>query len=125
MSESKRRDRTDAQARTLAEGDVVRFRTDSDGQHSAVGRVSSAGNCSIRVLPVPSGPLGRSPQAVHQRLAAFRLGGEVMSADFPMVAFNVPAGADFAGIKTLLDQGQDDGWWHYEVGCGTDEWWSA
>lgn len=109
----------------VAEGDVVQFQTDSDGLHWAVGRVSSAGNCTVRVVPVPSGLLGRSPQAVHQRLAVFNLGGEVMSKDFPMVAFNVPAGADFAGIKALLKQGQDAGWWHYEVGCGTDEWWSA
>ncbi|MFB6516997.1 DUF4265 domain-containing protein [Streptomyces sp. NPDC056401] len=109
----------------VAEGDVVRFQTDSDGLHWAVGRVSSAGNCTVRVVPIPSGPLARSPQAVHQRLAAFDLGGEVMSADFPMVAFNVPANADFAGIKALLHQGQDEGWWHYEVGCGTDEWRNA
>ncbi|GAA3505583.1 hypothetical protein GCM10019016_126960 [Streptomyces prasinosporus] len=55
----------------------------------------------------------------------FELGGEVFSEDFPMVAFTAPAGADFAGIKTLLAQGQTEGWWHYEVGCGTDEWWNA
>ncbi|GAA2266088.1 hypothetical protein GCM10010232_68020 [Streptomyces amakusaensis] len=109
----------------VAEGDVVRYRTDSDGLHWAVGRVSSAGNCTIRVVPVPTGPLGRSPQAVHQRLSAFGLGGEVFSDDFPMVAFNVPAGADFTGIKTLLNRGQDEEWWHYEVGCGTDAWWNA
>ncbi|MCT9007088.1 DUF4265 domain-containing protein [Streptomyces rhizosphaerihabitans] len=52
----------------LAEGDVVRFQTHSDGLHWAVGRVSSADICTIRVVPIPSGPLGRSPQAVHQRL---------------------------------------------------------
>ncbi|MFE2475274.1 DUF4265 domain-containing protein [Streptomyces sp. NPDC059389] len=91
----------------------------------AVGRVSSSGNCTIRVVPVPTGSLGRSPQAVHQRLSVFELGGEVLSDDFPMVAFTAPAGADFAGIKTLLAQGQTEGWWHYEVGCGTDEWWNA
>ncbi|MFF3653307.1 hypothetical protein ACFYXV_32310 [Streptomyces sp. NPDC002181] len=38
---------------------------------------------------------------------------------------NCTAGADFAGIKTLLAQGQTAGWWHYEVGCGTDAWWNA
>jgi hypothetical protein len=47
----------------------------------------------------------------------------VFSEDFPMVAFTAPGGADFAGIKALLNQGQEEGWWHYEVGCGTDEWW--
>ncbi|MFE4425366.1 DUF4265 domain-containing protein [Streptomyces sp. NPDC056817] len=108
----------------VAEGDVVRFQTDSDGLHWAVGRVSSAGNCTIRVVPIPSGPLGRSPHAVHQRLSAFDLGGEVFSEAFPMVAFTAPAGADFAGIKALLNQGQEEGW-HYEVGCGTEKWWNT
>ncbi|MFG2616938.1 DUF4265 domain-containing protein [Streptomyces sp. NPDC048507] len=109
----------------VAEGDVVEYQTDADGLHWAVGRVSASGNCTIRVVPVPTGPLGRSPQAVRQRLSVFELGGEVFSEDFPMVAFTALAGADFAGIKALLAEGQTEGWWHYEVGCGTDEWWSA
>ncbi len=67
----------------VAEGDVVRFRTDSDGRHWAVERLSSSGNCTIRVIAVPTGPLGRSPEAVHQRLPGFKLGGEVYSEDFP------------------------------------------
>ncbi|ANW22327.1 DUF4265 domain-containing protein [Streptomyces clavuligerus] len=109
----------------VAEGDVVRYRTDSDGHHWAVGRTSSSGNCTIRVVPVPTGPLGSSAQPVRQRLSVFGLRGEVFSEDFPMVAFTVPAGADFAGIKALLAEGRAQGWWHYEVGCGTDEWWAA
>ncbi|MEU2156019.1 DUF4265 domain-containing protein [Streptomyces sp. NPDC019396] len=106
----------------VAEGDVIRFRTDADGLHWAAERVSTSGNCTIRVVPVPSGPLGRSPRAVQQRFAQFGLGGEVFSEDFPMVALNAPAGADFTGIKAVLDHGQEDGWWHYELGCVTDEW---
>lgn len=47
----------------VAEGDVVRFETDADGLHWAVGRVSASGDCTVRVVPIPSGPLGRSPQA--------------------------------------------------------------
>ncbi|MEV6505099.1 DUF4265 domain-containing protein [Streptomyces sp. NPDC051642] len=109
----------------VAQGDVVRFQTDAEGRHWSVERVSSAGNSTIRVVPVPSGPLGRSPQEIHRRLADFRLGGEVFSADFPMVAFNVPADTDFAALKELLVRGQEDGWWHFEVGCGTDEFWNA
>ncbi|MFJ8826176.1 DUF4265 domain-containing protein [Streptomyces sp. NPDC102467] len=109
----------------VAEGDVVRYQTDDDGLHWAVGRVSTAGNCTIRVVPIPTGPLGRSPQAVHQRLSAFGLGGEVFSEDFPLVAFTAPAGADFAGIKALLAQGEEEGWWHYEVGCSTEQWRNA
>ncbi|MCM2420213.1 DUF4265 domain-containing protein [Streptomyces sp. RKAG293] len=109
----------------VAEGDVVRFQTDSNGIHWAVGRVSASGNCTIRIVPVPAGPLGCSPQAVHQRIAVFGLGGEVFSEEFPMVAFTAPADADFAAIKALLIQGEEQGWWHHEVGCGTDEWWNA
>ncbi|MFC8918361.1 DUF4265 domain-containing protein [Streptomyces sp. NPDC057116] len=109
----------------VAEGDVVRFRTDSDGLHWAVGRISPSGNCAIRVVPVPTGPLGGSARAVHQRLSAYGLGGEVFGEDFPMVAFHVPADADFPGIKALLARGRTEGWWHYEVGCGTAEWWDA
>ncbi|WP_399431252.1 hypothetical protein [Streptomyces sp. WAC05374] len=40
-------------------------------------------------------------------------------------AFHVPADADFPGIKALLARGRTEGWWHYEVGCGTAEWWGA
>ncbi|MFD6277141.1 DUF4265 domain-containing protein [Streptomyces sp. NPDC060209] len=109
----------------VAEGDVVRFATDSEGLHWAVERVSASGNCTVRVVPVPTGPLGRSPQAVHRRFSAFGLGGEVFSEEFPMVAFTVPAGADFPGIKALLARGKAEGWWHYEVGCANDEWWNA
>ncbi|MFE7723733.1 DUF4265 domain-containing protein [Nocardia rhizosphaerihabitans] len=109
----------------VAEGDVVCYRTDADGLHWALERVSSSGNCTIRVVPIPSGPFGRDAHAVHQRLAVFGLGGEVFSDAFPMVAFTVPADADLAGVKALLRQGQSDGWWHFEVGCGTSEWWDA
>ncbi|MFI5714182.1 DUF4265 domain-containing protein [Kribbella sp. NPDC051620] len=109
----------------VAEGDVVRFRTDADGIHWSMGRVSAFGNCTVRVLAIPTGPLGRDPKAVHERLAAFGLGGEIFSDEFPLVAFTVPSDADFAAIKALLAQGEDEGWWHYEVGSATDEWWSA
>ncbi|MGW6389554.1 DUF4265 domain-containing protein [Streptomyces sp. NPDC055103] len=109
----------------VSEGDTVRFQTDPDGLHWGIGRVSASGNCAIRVVAIPSGPLGHSPLAVHQRLSPFGLGGEVFSEDFPMVAFSVPADADFAGIKALLTRGQEEGWWHYEVGCATEAWWNA
>ncbi|MFD1538199.1 DUF4265 domain-containing protein [Nonomuraea guangzhouensis] len=51
--------------------DVVGFTTDDDGLHWACGRVEASGNCTVRVLPVPDGPLGRSAQAVHEQLAPF------------------------------------------------------
>jgi hypothetical protein len=106
----------------IAQGDVVRFRTDDDGVHWAVQRVEASGRCTIRVLPVPDGPLGRSARAVHERLAPFGIGGESFSADFPLVALDVPPDADIAGIKTLLRTGESQGWWHFEEACVTDAW---
>lgn len=109
----------------VAEGEVVRFITDPEGMHWAVERVEASGNCTVRVVPVPAGPLGPSAQAVHEKLTPFGLSGEVFSQDFPLVALTVPADADFARIKALLAQGQEEGWWHYEVSCLTDAWMAA
>ncbi|MER5307696.1 DUF4265 domain-containing protein [Streptomyces sp. NPDC002773] len=109
----------------VAEGEVVRFATDTDGLHWAKERVEASDNCTIRVLPVASGPLGRSARAVHERLSPFGLGGEVYSDTFPLVALTVPGDADLAGIKALLVRGEEDGWWHYEVPCATDAWHDA
>ncbi|MDX2403839.1 DUF4265 domain-containing protein [Streptomyces microflavus] len=109
----------------VAEGETVRFRTDADGVHWSTGRVADSGNCTVRVLSVPDGPLGRDAHAVHERFAPFGLGGEVFSADFPLVALTVPGGADLRGIKALLARGRDEGWWHFEVSCATDAWRAA
>jgi hypothetical protein len=109
----------------VAEGEVVRFSTDAEGLHWAVERVEASGNCTVRVLPVPAGPLGPSARAVHEKFAPFGLGGEVFSQDLPLVALTVPADADFARVKALLAQGEEEGWWHYEVSCVTDAWVAA
>ncbi|MFD4020554.1 DUF4265 domain-containing protein [Streptomyces sindenensis] len=109
----------------VAEGETVRFRTDGDGVHWAGERVADSGNCTVRVLPVPDGPLGHDVRAVHERLAGFGLTGEVFSADFPLVALTVPGGADLRGVKALLTRGREEGWWHFEVSCVTDAWRSA
>jgi hypothetical protein len=109
----------------IAQGDVVRFQADEAGVFWATGRVQSSGHCVVRVLPVPSGPLGRNASAVHAAFARFGLGGEVFSAELPFVAFDVPADADFGGIQQVLADGESQGWWHFEVGSGTDRWWSS
>ena len=49
----------------------------------------------------------------------------MFSDGFPMVAFDVPASTDFSALKALLARGQEDGWWHFEVGSGTEEFWNA
>ncbi len=89
----------------VAEGEIVRFVTDADGLHWSKERVEASGNCTIRVLPVPSGPLGRSARAVHERLSPFGLGGEVFSEEFPLVAFTV-----LSRCGSLWDQGNAQPW---------------
>ncbi|WP_245620415.1 DUF4265 domain-containing protein [Cryptosporangium arvum] len=79
----------------------------------------------IRGLPVPSGPLGPDPSAAHAKFAHFGSGGEVFSAQLPLVAFDVPADARFREIKQVLTDGVSGGWWHFEEGCATDPWWNA
>nr|WP_211275625.1 DUF4265 domain-containing protein [Actinoplanes rectilineatus] len=109
----------------IAQGDVVRFQMNQNGMRWATGRVEASGHCVIPVLPVPSGPLGRSASAVHAAFARFGLGGEVFSAELPLVAFDVSADADFGEIQQVLAVGKSQGWWHFEVGCGTDRWWNS
>lgn len=109
----------------LAEGTVVRFVTDTDGLHWATGQVAASENCTVRILADPSGPLGSSPRAVHERLAPFGLGGEVFSEEFPLMAITVPSEANLTEIKTLLLRGRNEGWWHFEVSCMTDAWRAA
>jgi hypothetical protein len=88
-------------------------------------RVQASGRCVFRVLPEPSGPLGPNATAVHAEFARFGLGGEVFSAELSLVAFDVPAGADFRWIKQVLEDGESNGWWHFEVGHGTELWWNS
>ncbi len=108
-----------------AEGDLVRFTVDDDGLRWVVERVEWSGNCTIRILPVPTGPLGPSVKAVRQRFAPFGLHAEGFSAELPLVALNVPGDADLAAIKGLLRQGKADGWWEYEEACVGDAWLEA
>ncbi|MEV6923724.1 DUF4265 domain-containing protein [Dactylosporangium sp. NPDC051485] len=82
----------------------------------AVGWVAASGHSVVRILPHPGGPLGPSAKAVHERLAPFGLGGESFSAEFPLVAVDVPPDADLAGLKRLLRAGVEQGWWAYETG---------
>jgi hypothetical protein len=109
-------------ANGVAEGDIWRFVTLEDGRHFATQRVEGSGNCTIRVLPRPEGPLGPSAQRVSEKFKQFGIGGEVYSRELPLVALTVPAGTDTVLIKELLERGTHDGWWFFETGCVTQEW---
>ncbi|WP_435874883.1 DUF4265 domain-containing protein [Nonomuraea dietziae] len=73
----------------------------------------------------PAARWDAAPRRCASGLRRLGSGGEVFSEDVPMVALTAPAGADFAGLKALLDHGQENGWWHYELGCVTDDWRNA
>ena len=105
----------------LALGDEVRYVTDAGGRKWAAGRVDTLGNCTVRIIPVPDGPLEGSAE-VHERLRPFGIVGETFSTEFPMVALNIPATANLKAIKKLLAKGHEQGWWYYEVSCLTDAW---
>ncbi len=109
----------------LAEGDVVQVTAHPDGALWATRRVSASGNCTVRVLPVPGGPLGPSAAAVRERLAPFGLDGRVYGEEFPLVAFTVPPDADLGAIKKTLAHGEAEGWWHVEAASVTDAWRAA
>jgi hypothetical protein len=72
-----------------------------------------------------NGPLEPNCAAVRERFATFSLGGEVFSTEFPLVVFHVSADAALPQIKALLVHGEEQGWWSFEVGCGTDAWRNA
>jgi hypothetical protein len=105
----------------IAQGDVVRFVT-ADGINWVVARIRASGNCTLRVMPLPDGPLGPSAAAVRERFSIFGLDGEAYTEDFPLVALNVPPDAPLSEIKALLAWGKAEGWWSYEVGCRTQAW---
>ncbi|MEV4704017.1 DUF4265 domain-containing protein [Actinoplanes sp. NPDC049316] len=106
----------------VAVGDIVRYMVDEDQTLWAVDRVHASGNCTVRVLPLPDGPLGPDARQVHERFRPFGVDGEVFSEDLPLVALNVPAAADFAAVKALLAQGEAAGWWQAEVSCANERW---
>ncbi|MDP9829926.1 DUF4265 domain-containing protein [Kineosporia succinea] len=109
----------------VAPGDVVRFEEDEWGQNWALEIIEPSGHCVVRVFPEANGPLGWNAEAVNAQFAMFQLKGEALSDEFPLVAFDVPADADFRAIKFLLEEGSLSGWWQYEVAAAGDAWWAA
>ena len=84
-----------------------------------------SGNCTIRVIPLRGGPLAGSQQAVLDVFIPMGAAGEGYGPGLNVVALTVPPGADLAGIKRTLQQGEADGSWAYEEGCISSEWATA
>lgn len=91
----------------VAEGDVARLTIDDDGVWWVVGCVDASGNCTTRVLPLPNGPMERSAERFTSSSRVSGLDGEPFSEAFPFVALTVPADADLAAVKALLQAGED------------------
>lgn len=116
-----RLDNTPWFVRNIACGDRVRVREGADGVVWAEERVQWSGNCTIRIIPYREGPLGGSWQRVVDAFTPLGVTGEVIE-QYRMIALDVPPDVDLAVVKRLLRDGERDGWWGYEVGCGGDAW---
>jgi len=112
-------------ARDVAADDVFLAEPDADGRLWARERLRWSGNCTIRVVPFRGGPLAGSQQAVLDVFVPLGAVGEGFGSGLNIVALTIPLGADLAGIKRTLQQGQADGSWAYEEGCISAEWASA
>jgi hypothetical protein len=110
--------------RGVASGDLIRVEPDGDGVLWAAEHLEWSGNCTIRVVPSPSGPLRGSRQRVLDTFQPFGVTGEGIQ-QFGLVALEVPPGADLAGVQRVLRAGARDGWWYYEEGCVSAEWAAA
>jgi hypothetical protein len=110
--------------RGVASGDLVRVQADEYGVLWATEHLEGSGNCTIRVVPFPSGPLHGSRQRVLDAFEPFGVTGEGFP-QYGLVALEVPPDADLVGVQRVLRAGARDGWWDYEEGCVTDEWTAA
>ncbi|WP_246023549.1 DUF4265 domain-containing protein [Nocardia yunnanensis] len=111
-------------ARGFSSGDVVRVAADDEGVLWVEEAVKWSGNCTIRIVPIGGGGEVAARQAVLDAFAPLGVEGEGL-ARFNLVALHVPAGADLHAVKRLVILGEEDGRWHYEEGCITDEWRAA
>lgn len=101
--------------------DVVAVTQDEAGVLWAGKKIRWSGNCTIRVIPYPDGPLHGDRQAVLDAFAPFGVEG-AGAERYSLVALNVPANADLVAVKRLLQEGEQDNRWAYEEGCIGDAW---
>jgi hypothetical protein len=118
-----RLDNTPFFVRGVAAGDLIRVHREADGQLRAAARLQWSGHCTIRIT-VPGRPARRIPAAGPGHVAPLGATGEGIER-YAMVALDIPPGAQIAAIRSLLLQGQRDGWWEYEEGCIGPAWQTA
>lgn len=108
--------------RGLAVDDVVSAQPDADGVLWAAGEIDRGGRLTVRLLPLPDGPLGGDPEAVRSVFAALGVRSGEPSPQHGIVALDIPGDGDLRAIKALLIAGESDGSWDVDESQVSDEW---
>lgn len=109
-------------ARGFSMSDVVLALPDEDDILWVREPVEHGGRLTVRVIPLPDGPLAGSCDAVINAFTPLGVDAEGAEPAFPIVALDIPGDADFGAILRLLRDGEADGRWAFEEGLITDAW---
>ncbi|MEV6491584.1 DUF4265 domain-containing protein, partial [Actinoplanes sp. NPDC051633] len=91
--------------RNIALDDLVQVENVSDGRATFAEKLKWSGNCTLRVIPMDD-DVETGVGGVLQALSAFGVEAEAMR-QYAMVAVNARPSADLAGIKRVLDAGEE------------------
>lgn len=115
--------------RSLAVDDVVQAEPGEGGALWAGGGalwaggvVRRGGRLTVRLLPLPDGPLGGDPQAVRVLFAPLGVRSGEPSPQHGIVALDIAGDGDLRAIKELLIAGEADGSWDVDESQVSDAW---
>lgn len=108
--------------RGLAVDDVVSAQPDADGLLWATGERQRGGRLTVRLLPLPDGPLGGDPEVVRSVFAELGVRSGEPSPQHGIVALDIPGDGDLRAIKALLIAGESDGSWDVDESQLSDAW---
>jgi hypothetical protein len=114
-------DNTPFFARNVASGDLVEASEDDRNRLLVRRRIEPSGNCTIRLLVFPEGPLAGDRARVLGLFSPLGVHGEGIEA-FSMVALTIPPKAAYGDVKKLIKEGFEQGWWDCEEGCVNNRW---
>ncbi|MCW2605055.1 MAG: hypothetical protein JWN61_3190 [Pseudonocardiales bacterium] len=108
--------------RSLAVDDVVAAEVGADGALWAGGVLRQGGRLTVRLLPLPDGPLGGDPEEVRLVFAPLGVRSGTPSPEHGIVALDIPGDGDLRAIKALLIAGESDGSWDVDESRVSDAW---
>ena len=108
--------------RGVAVDDIVAASPRDDGQLWGDGLLSRGGRLTVRLLPLPNGPLGGDPEAVRSAFAALGVRPGPPSPEHGIVALDIPGDGDLRTIKAVLIDGESDGSWDVDEARVSDAW---